>query len=376
MITSMERMSFAEPERLKEGPADAIRVEGSGRGEEREVREVLDAGVRPPARHRVGVQLLRDVGLDGIEPERRRRDPCEREDVGGREHVGLTKDRIAEGHIDAERFAVGLASEPAVDAMAQAVVAHAVVQQRGVIGVCHHLEAHEVSDVEAAGALQLREETIGRSHHPQIDVLRGSSAREPQLEHEAALEGRRVAHRHDHAGEETVEHEQLAAPREVRATRRHGPQPLFEGLFERLGRGVDARHLHSASPPKGASARATSRSSLRATSPRWRACDAAERSSSGERSARAQSRSVRLGVVIGTGPNHARSRARTVAWWSTTPAGTRRRRRFDAIGSVRWTLARSTSERPWSASAVWWEITPARSDQSQATTSSSCSLAG
>jgi hypothetical protein len=81
---------------------------------------------------------------------------------------------------------------------------------------------------------------------------------------------------------------------------------------------------------------------------------------------RAQSFSVRCGFVIGAAPNQARSSGGTSAWWSTTPAGILNRRRRHACGSVRCMYAGSASDSPWRASAVWCEITPALSDQSQA----------
>jgi hypothetical protein len=90
----------------------------------------------------------------------------------------------------------------------------------------------------------------------------------------------------------------------------------------------------------------------------------------------AQSLSVRLALVAGTGPNDDRSSGATSPWWSTTPAGTRSRRRRHASGGVRFTWAGSTSESCWSERAVWCESTPACSEQSQAVISSSCSPAG
>jgi hypothetical protein len=48
------------------------------------------------------VELLCDVGLDGVHPQRRCRDAGERERVLGDHDLGLAEDRVAEGHIDAE----------------------------------------------------------------------------------------------------------------------------------------------------------------------------------------------------------------------------------------------------------------------------------
>ena len=48
------------------------------------------------ARHRVRVQLLRDVRLERVQPKRRRGNTCEGEHVVRGNDIGLAEDRIAE----------------------------------------------------------------------------------------------------------------------------------------------------------------------------------------------------------------------------------------------------------------------------------------
>jgi hypothetical protein len=84
------------------------------------------------------------------------------------------------------------------------------------------------------------------------------------------------------------------------AAHRRRLEPLLQRLFERLGRDVGARRLHAPTPPNGSSARSTSASSRRVTSPRRRAWRAACLRTSGERFSLAQSLSVGRGVATGT----------------------------------------------------------------------------
>src|SRR5690606_34439213 len=48
---------------------------------------------------------------------------------------------------------------------------------------------------------------LGRAHEPQVDVFRGACPRQPQLEHEAALEHGGVAERVNDPGQESLEDE-------------------------------------------------------------------------------------------------------------------------------------------------------------------------
>jgi len=57
---------------------------------------------------------------------------------------------------------------------------------------------------------------------------------------------------------------------------------------------------------------------------------------------------VRRGFVIGTAENRARSSGAKSAWCSITSGGTRKQRFLHAAGSLRWTCAGRTSERPCS----------------------------
>lgn len=126
---------------------------------------------------------------------------------------------------------------------------------------------------------------------------------------------------------------------------------LSGGLLEGLGRGV-CLHTHPLSPPKALSAFCTAPISALVTRPRASACLAPWRSRSGVRPATAQSLSVLRTEVTGTAPAHARSLGGTSVWYRTKPRGTRKRRRRQLRGSVRWIWAGRTSESPCSASAV------------------------
>jgi hypothetical protein len=79
------------------------------------------------------VEFLRDVRLDRIEPQRRRRDAREGEDVLRHHHLRLAENRIAEGDIDTEGLPIELACEPALRAKAEAVVLHAIVLDLGMV---------------------------------------------------------------------------------------------------------------------------------------------------------------------------------------------------------------------------------------------------
>jgi 56kDa selenium binding protein (SBP56) len=68
-----------------------------------------------------------------------------------------------------------------------------------------YLEGHEVGEVDAARLLEPPEQPVWRAGQPQVDIARGARPLKPDLEHEAALERRRVA---QHARE----------PRQARAT--------------------------------------------------------------------------------------------------------------------------------------------------------------
>jgi len=76
-----------------------------------------------------------------------------------------------------------------------------------VVGVGANFEGHEVAEVAPAGRLQLGKNVVGRTHQPQVDVLRGTRSLEAKLEHEAALErGGVTKHSHD-PRKKAIEHE-------------------------------------------------------------------------------------------------------------------------------------------------------------------------
>ena len=120
--------------------------------------------------------------------------------------------------------------------MPEPVVLHAVVLDLGMVFVGTELESHEVAKVATPGILQFCENVVRRARHPQVDVLRGAGALEPEFEHEAARERHGIAQHGDDAREEPVEHQELALASELGATLRGRSEALLEGLLERLGR--------------------------------------------------------------------------------------------------------------------------------------------
>jgi hypothetical protein len=99
------------------------------------------------------VELLRDVRLDRIEPQRRRRDPGEAENVVGRDDLGGTEHGIAEGDVDAERIAEWFPGKAALRSESHPLVLNPVAVDVGVLGVARYLEREEVVEVETRGRL-------------------------------------------------------------------------------------------------------------------------------------------------------------------------------------------------------------------------------
>ena len=247
------------------------------------------------------MKLLRDVRDDGIEPERRRGDARESEDVVGHDDVRLAHERVAEGDVDAERPAVDHAREAALRSKAEAVVAHPLVLDLGVIGVRLNFEQHAVTEVEATCLLEQLQHVAGRAHHAEVDVLGGSRPRETQLEDEPSLEHHGLAGDLSQPGEEAIEDEQLPATSEGDACGRRGPEPLLEGLLEGQGRRVLASsHRAAAVRPRLPSSARSRASSFAETSPRRRAWRIPCRTWSWATSASMQSRRVRKGAVTRT----------------------------------------------------------------------------
>ncbi|AUX49051.1 uncharacterized protein SOCE26_105960 [Sorangium cellulosum] len=212
-----QRVRLSEREGLLEGLSQTLRIDRLRRREECEVGQVLHPGVWARTRHRIRVELLRDVRLDWIEAQRRRRDAGEREDVLRHHDLGLAEDRIAERDVHAERLPVELAGEPALRTEAEPVVLHPIVLNLGVVIVGADLEVHEVAEVAAPSLLQFREHVVGAAHHSEINVLGGACPRKTQLEDEPALQCGRISEHVDDASEKTIEDKELALARELGA---------------------------------------------------------------------------------------------------------------------------------------------------------------
>src|SRR5207253_3196072 len=129
--------------------------------------------------------------------------------------VRLTQDRIGEGHVDAEALTVDLAREPALSAIAEAVVPPALEVHLGLLRVGLNLEGHEIAEVCSSGFLKTRESVLRRSLEPPVHVLRCPGSFEAELEHQASLEHRRFAEHARDARKEAIEHEQLPTARQL-----------------------------------------------------------------------------------------------------------------------------------------------------------------
>jgi hypothetical protein len=225
---------FAKTKGLLERRAKALGVQRLDAGEERDVGQVLDPGIRALSRHGVGVELLRDVRFERVYPERGGRDARETEDVVGDDDVGSTKDRIAECDVDSEWVALALSRKPAHCSESHAFILHALVVDLGVIVVGTDLEGEEISKIQASGFLELSEDILGRSRHAEIDILRGSRAFKAKLDDQPSLDRYRVAKHGDDPREEAIEHQKLASASKIGPRVRHGPQSLLDSLLERL----------------------------------------------------------------------------------------------------------------------------------------------
>ena len=139
-----------------------------------------------------------------------------------------------------------------------------------------HLEGEKVSEITSGCFLEVGEHVVGRAHEPQIDILRRSGALEADLEDEAPLQRRGVAKHGDDPSQKAVEHKELSFACEIGSGVCGATEALLQRLLERFGGAVRGPWFrHAASPPKGSSARSTSRRSAFTTRPRRTACRAA-----------------------------------------------------------------------------------------------------
>jgi len=109
------------------------------------------------------VDLFGEMRFDRVEPQLRWLDTGERQDVFSDDDVRLAQDRIREGHIDAEALAVDLAGEPALSAIAEAVVPPALEVHLGLLRVWLNLKRHEISKVGSSGFLKAGQGVLRRS---------------------------------------------------------------------------------------------------------------------------------------------------------------------------------------------------------------------
>ena len=106
-----QRVCLAEHEGLLERFPETFAVDGLSCRQQRHVWQVLHARVRALARHRVSVQLLRDVRFDGVHAHGGRRDASERQYIVCEHNFEFPEHRITVSDVDAEGLPVHLASE-------------------------------------------------------------------------------------------------------------------------------------------------------------------------------------------------------------------------------------------------------------------------
>jgi hypothetical protein len=158
---------------------------------------------------------LCDVGLDRIDPERRRLNSSEAECVGRGRQGSLPQYRISETNVDAKREPVWFSGKSALGAESHSLIPHAVALDLGMAGVGSDLKAHEVAEVEAACALKHSNQVVRGPEEAQIDVFGGAGSGQPQLENKPTLERYRVTEQMDNTGQESVEHQKLALSSEA-----------------------------------------------------------------------------------------------------------------------------------------------------------------
>jgi hypothetical protein len=222
---------------MGEGPFDghpeAGGVEDACRPEERDIRQVLDPGVRPRTRHRVGVELLCDVGLQRIDAEDRGLHTRKGEEAAPFHLLDLPDHGLGEGDVHSERRTVDLASEQPSGPVTASLVDHSLRLDFRVAAILLHLEKEEVAEVESPGLLEPCQHIIRVAEHPEVDVLRGSRSLKPQLEDDRPLEDDSIAEERRHPGEEAVEDKKLAETGEFDAA--SGglfAQPVLDRLLE------------------------------------------------------------------------------------------------------------------------------------------------
>ena len=185
------------------------------------------------------------MGVAGVKPKRRRLDSCELEEPAALGEIGLGCENVSEADVDAEGVTVELASEPRLGAKSVSVVDDALSGDLGHVGVAHDRERQPVTEVERASNAELRQKLVTITDEAEIDVLGGSGAVKPKLEHEAALQDDAVGEVLEYPCEEAVEDEQLAETIDLRA-RDGAANALLNGHPESL-RGSVLTQRHSAS---------------------------------------------------------------------------------------------------------------------------------
>src|SRR6185437_7791294 len=139
-------MRCAKFERCSERRAQSLSVQWPYGCKQGNVWKVFHARVRASAGHRVGVELLRDVGFDRIQAQFRRRDSGKCEHVVRSDNLGRPNNKVAKCDIDAEVLTVELASQATLRAKSQPLILHAVVLDCRLLWVAADFEGHEVAE--------------------------------------------------------------------------------------------------------------------------------------------------------------------------------------------------------------------------------------
>jgi len=187
--------------------------------------------------------------------------------------------------------------------MFPAAVHHAVALDHRSFRIRLNQERQKVPEVTSAGLLESIEKTLRISGQPHVHVSCGSCASQAQFQRHTTLHDNALVELGKDVRQESIEDEQLA----VAVERHRGrcgrlPDAGFERMLEGLGRRV-LSDPHAATAEMGMPAAfSAALSSVREKSPLRSPWAIACLTMSGSAWARAQSTTVRSGVVMGTGP--------------------------------------------------------------------------
>lgn len=227
---SRKRVRSAIVESRLESCMQIARVQAAHRGKQRDVWEILDAGVWAVARQRIRVQLFGDMRDHRVHSDSRRLDARESQDISRLDEVRRANNRIAMRDIDSERIAIDFVGESAGHPESTTFVDQPRPVEDGMSGIVPHLELHEVGEAESGGGSKTLEHAIRRSAHPKIDVLGCPHDVESHFENKTTLEDDRISSNLDYARQEPVEDDELPASTKLEVV----CAACLESRFQRL----------------------------------------------------------------------------------------------------------------------------------------------